>query len=81
MFLSNNMQTLVTLPSHVHCLFSIANKNMTIGSLRESTDLCDLVSKMNDINDAFIFWKNSFLGTAMDSVLMKKVMKRPMAYE
>ena len=41
-----------------------------------SSNLCDLVSEMDDINDAWILWKNSFSITVMDYVPMKKVKTR-----
>ena len=54
-------------------------KNANFKGLRAalaSSNLCDLVSEMDGINDAWIVWKNSFLRTVTDYVTMKKVKTR-----
>ena len=54
-------------------------KNANFKGLRAalaSSNLCDLVSEMDGINDAWIVWKNSFLRTVTDYVPMKKVKTR-----
>ena len=51
-------------------------KNTNFKGLRASlasSNLCDLVSEMDGMNDAWIIWKKSFLRTVTDYVPMKKV--------
>ena len=54
-------------------------KNANFKGLRAalaSSNLCDLVSEMDGINDAWIVWKNLFLRTVTDYAPMKKVKTR-----
>ena len=47
---------------YLFCVYALATSN-----------LCELVSEMDGINDAWIVWKNSFLRAVADYVPMKKV--------
>ena len=51
-------------------------KNANFDGLRaaiDSSNLCDVISEMDDINDAWILWKNTFLRTVAEFVPMRKI--------
>ena len=51
-------------------------RNANFDGLRavlDSSNLCDVISEMDDINDAWILWKNTFLRTIAEFVPMRKI--------
>ena len=64
-------------PKTMRVIYDYKNANFKrLRAAFASSNLCDLVSEMDGINDAWIVWKNSFLRTVTDYVPMKKVKTR-----